>query len=354
MDNTPIEPGSSAEQADKALPKPCDEEPFPFMDLPKDIRLMVYERIPRVIKHHMITDDKDPDFVIISRSMPLAILRVSKAVHNEAGNIVLKIARTFVLNGPIQVVVSLARGCSNSFGRRYLMEVCRLVDAGGSLTPPLYNTSRLFWARENEKFLILTEFELRKSYADYIVESIVESLPTRLRAHVLHAAYQLVHGSACEIQVVISCPSKYQQTIASASGNHLPVDSQHLEAIFKSLENVVHYILRGTQIKCSCIGMTFRKDRFDPLDLYSVPQSLRDFGVLERFLKTHSFGTSSSDPSLMNKDIWVDEWLESSSQEVPQIMSLGEFHEKQEFERVKRYRISRLVEILSKGKEEEL
>ena len=75
-------------------------KPFQFLDLPKDIRLIVYERLPRQIKHHHVIDPSQSEdrFVLITRCLPVAILSTCKFINSEATNIVRKIQNEFILS----------------------------------------------------------------------------------------------------------------------------------------------------------------------------------------------------------------------------------------------------------------
>jgi hypothetical protein len=68
------------------------QEAFPFMQLPTEIRLMIYECIPVQVKQHdfnTVSGSAAPrSFAVISKSIDLSILLVSRKVHAEASNII--------------------------------------------------------------------------------------------------------------------------------------------------------------------------------------------------------------------------------------------------------------------------
>lgn len=81
---------------------PC---PFRFLELPKELRLMVYERVPRTIHHRTIQlcrpDENDKPHTVLTliiRSIPMSLLAVSRQVYLEANPILHGIADNFILN----------------------------------------------------------------------------------------------------------------------------------------------------------------------------------------------------------------------------------------------------------------
>jgi hypothetical protein len=69
------------------------QDTFPFMQLPTEVRLMIYECIPVQVKQHDFTtvsgSQTNPrSFNAISKSIDLSILLVSKKVHAEASAII--------------------------------------------------------------------------------------------------------------------------------------------------------------------------------------------------------------------------------------------------------------------------
>lgn len=74
---------------------------FRFMDLPKKIRLMIYDRLPRRITHHRISvveeDESNEAITLILRSTSTSILSTSKTIYDEAYPIVQRTLQRFIL-----------------------------------------------------------------------------------------------------------------------------------------------------------------------------------------------------------------------------------------------------------------
>jgi hypothetical protein len=78
-------------------------KPFPFLKLPTELRLLVYEHLPRQIKHTEVSID---GFVaiLVTRHLPTAILRTSKLVHSEAQPIVKRLTQEFVEESQTKII----------------------------------------------------------------------------------------------------------------------------------------------------------------------------------------------------------------------------------------------------------
>lgn len=92
----------------------CDSMPFRLMDLPAELRLMAYKRLPRQIKHtelryvgvlsHHPNTKVVSTVILITRHIPVAILRTSRQVYAEAHDIVAALIRNFVTESQSRVI----------------------------------------------------------------------------------------------------------------------------------------------------------------------------------------------------------------------------------------------------------
>ncbi|KAH8704511.1 hypothetical protein GQ44DRAFT_732395 [Phaeosphaeriaceae sp. PMI808] len=78
---------------------------FPFMNLPSELRLMIYERLPRTVKHthvqrtkNQYLDPKAKELILITRHVPTSILATCRQVYKEANKIIQRVVKAFILD----------------------------------------------------------------------------------------------------------------------------------------------------------------------------------------------------------------------------------------------------------------
>jgi primosomal replication protein N len=87
-----------------------EAQAFRLLDLPVEIRLMIYERLPRTIKHHRIKInhpiyENEQIVTLVVRSIPVSILGANRQIYNEAQNVVRALAESFILKASPQMLV---------------------------------------------------------------------------------------------------------------------------------------------------------------------------------------------------------------------------------------------------------
>ena len=81
----------------------AQSESFPFLRLPTEIRLLVYEHLPRQVKHTEVSID---GFVaiLVTRHLPTAILRTSKLIRAEARPIIHRLIQEFIEESQTKII----------------------------------------------------------------------------------------------------------------------------------------------------------------------------------------------------------------------------------------------------------
>jgi hypothetical protein len=93
---------------------------FDFLALPAELRLKVYECLPRQIHHNLVhtqlnkhdDDQSSRGVILITRSLPVVMLRLNKQIHREAKETVRRLAERFILDAVPRVI---AMGIESSY-----------------------------------------------------------------------------------------------------------------------------------------------------------------------------------------------------------------------------------------------
>lgn len=89
----------------------AETQPFRFMDLAMELRLMVYERLPQQITHTRIDSPRNrleskPMLMLMTRTCSVALLRVSRTINKESKVIVSKRVKEWILCHPVRTISS--------------------------------------------------------------------------------------------------------------------------------------------------------------------------------------------------------------------------------------------------------
>ncbi|KAF2654225.1 hypothetical protein K491DRAFT_693990 [Lophiostoma macrostomum CBS 122681] len=118
--------------------------PFRFLDLPKELRLMVYEFMPVTTRHHALVLPDGKEVVLIVKSLSVCLLSTCRLISEEAHPIVEDKLRLIKSTPPRIIFHSGLSMMEDSLTTSLLSDICARVDAieyGTHMTPHLNATS---------------------------------------------------------------------------------------------------------------------------------------------------------------------------------------------------------------------
>jgi hypothetical protein len=94
------------------MPRRHRHQPFRFLDLPMEIRFMIHKSLPRQIKHthisHLCRGEMRirtaTSIILVTRHLPMAILRTCKAVHTKAKPVIAQLIHKFILESEPRLI----------------------------------------------------------------------------------------------------------------------------------------------------------------------------------------------------------------------------------------------------------
>ncbi|KAF2125009.1 hypothetical protein P153DRAFT_118004 [Dothidotthia symphoricarpi CBS 119687] len=144
---------SAMDMSDSTTPEystTSSSQPFRFLDLPKELRLMVYERLPRATKHYPIVASRtrstscphNASMILVKRAVSTTILLTCKQINSEADHLIQRSIRDFILTHTPKVIMN-TEACHDSCASDQMASLECFVDAVERLSKAVRVSNRV-------------------------------------------------------------------------------------------------------------------------------------------------------------------------------------------------------------------
>jgi hypothetical protein len=310
----------SANMVDHNVNTVATQESFRLMDLPTELRLMIYKRIPREIKQvPLATMGKKGPIVFLQPMTSTSILAVSKKVHAEAAPIVFETLRNFILTKTPKIIaglvshqrLNLMKFFIHLLAEQYLAEKNGTQPNQGTIQNHLSRVCHALWgpshAQHSEETL---QWDMPKmvSFAAFSVRQL-----TYQYNETMNQADQQSNHKVSSVEIVPQDYFKLELLYGyrkdfrkSFPDNYSPAD-----VIAEYLGALEYFYLSNLNCKVDVVlvgQIPIPKDeeipREIPYDILEVPKLPREFPNVHRTAKTGAVAF----PELMGRKTWTAEW----------------------------------------------
>ncbi|KAF2818955.1 hypothetical protein CC86DRAFT_413334 [Ophiobolus disseminans] len=220
-------------------------QPFRFMELPTRLRLMVYERLPRSVKHiytgrssSSVPSPRNCKLILITRHVPTSILATCKKIRAEASSIIRRLIRKFILGHTPKII-------DNSASQEELVEILEML--GLQYDTVNKHLSSLL-AKRSRRRLEIGKYQLKNG--NYLDVHTAENCFLQQAARALDLARPLPTKKNCIVNILSIVPSSTDTNNPTS----MPITRLTYHTKY---QQIFHYttFLYTTRIKCNEVGM---------------------------------------------------------------------------------------------------